>query len=98
MKIPASIKCFADKGYQDIHVLYPNSHAPKEKPRGAELTAEDKAANWNLAQRRVVCEHINCSLKTFRLLSERYKNRRQRFGLRFNLIASFYNYDLVLAY
>jgi hypothetical protein len=42
VKIPASIKCLADKGYQDTYTLYPNSHAPKEKARGAELTAEDK--------------------------------------------------------
>jgi len=27
-------------------------------------------------------------------LSERYRNRRKRFGLRFNLIASLYNLEL----
>ncbi|MBT7069454.1 MAG: IS5/IS1182 family transposase, partial [Anaerolineae bacterium] len=30
----------------------------------------------------------------FRILSERYRNRRKRFGLRFNLIASLYNFEL----
>ncbi|NEQ87781.1 MAG: IS5/IS1182 family transposase, partial [Moorea sp. SIO2I5] len=28
--------------------------------------------------------------------SERYRNRRKRFGLRFNLIAAIYNYELCL--
>jgi len=27
-------------------------------------------------------------------LSERYRNRRKRFGLRFNLIAAIYNHEL----
>ena len=34
------------------------------------------------------------SLKVFRILSERYRNRRKRFGLRFNLIAGLYNFEL----
>ena len=39
-------------------------------------------------------EHIIRSLKIFRILSERYRNRRRRFGLRFNLIAAIYNFEL----
>ncbi|MEG4234701.1 IS5/IS1182 family transposase, partial [Microcoleus sp. Pol11C3] len=31
------------------------------------------------------------------ILSERYRNRRRRFGLRFNLIAGIYNYELNLS-
>jgi len=30
-------------------------------------------------------------------LAEKYRNRRQRFGLRFNLIAGLYNYELGLS-
>ncbi|MGI8656137.1 MAG: IS5/IS1182 family transposase, partial [Pyrinomonadaceae bacterium] len=30
----------------------------------------------------------------FRIVSERYRNRRRRYGLRFNLIAGLYNYEL----
>ncbi|MGQ0604021.1 MAG: IS5/IS1182 family transposase, partial [Anaerolineales bacterium] len=30
------------------------------------------------------------------ILSERYRNRRRRFGLRFNLIAALYNLELAL--
>ena len=32
--------------------------------------------------------------KVFCILSERYRNRCKRFGLRFNLIAAFYNFEL----
>jgi hypothetical protein len=34
-------------------------------------------------------------VKRFRILSERYRNRRKRFGLRFNLIAGIHNFELV---
>ncbi|MBD0310849.1 MAG: IS5/IS1182 family transposase, partial [Microcoleus sp. T1-bin1] len=43
-----------------------------------------------------IIEHVNRRLKIFRILSERYRNRRRRFGLRFNLIAGIYNYELNL--
>lgn len=97
VKMLAKVECLADKGYQGLKKFHANSHTPKKKPRRTVLTAQDKAANRKLAQRRVVCEHINRSLKIFRILSERYRNRRLRFGLRFNLIAGLYNYELALA-
>ena len=37
-------------------------------------------------------EHIIRSVEIFRILAERYRNRRKRFGLRFNLIAALYNF------
>jgi hypothetical protein len=33
-------------------------------------------------------------VKIFRILAERYRNRRKRFGLRFNLIAALCNAEL----
>ncbi|MEG4143968.1 IS5/IS1182 family transposase, partial [Microcoleus sp. Pol7_B1] len=42
-------------------------------------------------------EHVNRKLKIVRILSERYRNRRRRFGVRFNLIAGIYNYELNLS-
>jgi hypothetical protein len=41
-------------------------------------------------------EHVIAKLKVFRILQERYRNRRRRFGLRLNLIAGIYNYELGL--
>jgi len=83
-----------DKGYQGIQKLHPNSRLPKKKPRGGELSAEDKLYNRTLARERVVIEQTNRCLKIFRILAERYRNRRRRFGLRCNLIAALYNYEL----
>jgi transposase len=88
--------CLADKGYQGIAKIHALSRTPKKKPRGGSISAKDKHLNRQLAQLRVVVEHINRTLKIFKILSERYRNRRKRFGLRFNLIAGLYNYELKL--
>jgi hypothetical protein len=50
-----------------------------------------------LAKERIVVEHVHRRLKIFRILSSRYRNRRRRFGLRINLIAGIYNYELYLS-
>jgi hypothetical protein len=42
-------------------------------------------------------EPVHRKLKIFNSLADRYRNRRKRFGLRFNLIAGLYNYELRLA-
>ncbi|MDN5248453.1 MAG: IS5/IS1182 family transposase, partial [Wolbachia endosymbiont of Tyrophagus putrescentiae] len=33
-------------------------------------------------------------LKRFKIIADRYRNRRKRFGLMFNLIAGVYNFEL----
>lgn len=86
-----------DKGYQGWQKLHSKVRIPKKKPKGGKLSATDKRYNRTLAQQRVVAEHVNRRLKIFKILSERYRNRRRRFGLRCNLIAALYNYELALA-
>ncbi len=98
-KVPLNptIECLVDKGYQGIQKLHVLSQVPTKKPRRGELTDLDKKRNRELARKRVVCEHINRKLKIFKILADRYRNRRKRFGLRFNLIAGLYNYELRLS-
>jgi hypothetical protein len=93
-KLPEEIECLADSGYQGLLELHENSRTPFKKPKGGELTAEQKEFNKALASERIVVEHIIRHLKIFRILSERYRNRRRRFMLRVNLIAGLYNYAI----
>ena len=85
-----------DKGYQGIQKLHSNSRLPIKKPKGGSLSAADKAKNRELAIQRIGIEHVNRRFKIFRILAERYRNRRRRYGLRCNLIAALYNYELSL--
>lgn len=96
VRLRANIDCCGDKGYQGIQKLHGLSRTPKKKPRGGKLTRADKKSNRELARVRVIGEHVHRKLKVFRILSERYRNRRKRFGLRFNLVAGLYNYELRL--
>jgi len=82
-----------DKGYQGIKKYHNNTLTPKKKPRSSGLSQEDKLQNKQIAQQRIIIEHINRKLKIFRILSEKYRNRHKRFGLRFNLIAGLYTAD-----
>ena len=90
------IFCLGDKGYQGIQKSHSLSQTPHKKPRKSKLSKEQKQQNRQLASFRIVIEHIYRNLKIFRILSERYRNRKKRFGLRFNLIAAIYNYELCL--
>ena len=86
-----------DKGYQGIKNLHKLSKTPHKKSRKKKLSKKQKRENRDLASIRIVIEHVYRSLKIFRILSERYRNRRKRFSLRFNLIAAIYNYELCLS-
>lgn len=90
------LEVLADSGYQGLQKLHAKSRTPRKKPRKSELTEEQKQSNRELARRRVVVEHVIRCLKIFRILAERYRNRRKRFSLRFNLIAGLYNHELSL--
>lgn len=97
LKIRKELICLGDKGYQGIKKYHNKSLTPKKKPKNSRLSQKDKRQNQQLARQRIIIEHINRKLKIFRILSEKYRNRRRRFGLRFNLIAGLYNYELMRA-
>jgi len=93
-QIPFGAFILADKGYQGIYVLYPNSLLPLKAKRHCKLDPELKIYNQEINKRRIGIEHVFGSLKTFKILAERYRNRGKRLGLRFNLIAGTYNLEL----
>ena len=90
------IRILADAGYQGLAELHENCQTPFKKSKYHPLTEKEKQRNRSLARKRILIEHIFRKLKVFRILSERYRNRRKRFALRFNLIAAIYNLELTL--
>jgi IS5 family transposase len=94
LELNPDLELLADSGYQGLDKLHGKSQTPKKKPKKGRLTKDEKRANRALSRRRIVVENVIRSLKIFRILSERYRNRRKRFSLRFNLIAGLYNYEL----
>lgn len=96
LNLHENLELLADSGYQGISKLHDRSRTPKKKSKKVQLTKDEKCANRELSRRRIVVENVIRSLKIFRILLERYRNRRKRFSLRFNLIAGLYNFELSL--
>jgi hypothetical protein len=94
VRILPEIKTLTDTGYQGIGKIHSNSELPKKRTKKNPLTPEDKRNNRELSSERVLNENVIGMLKRFKIISERYRNRRKRFGLRFNLIAAIYNMEL----
>jgi len=92
--IAKHIRVLADAGYQGLAELHENCQTPFKKSKHHPLTQRQKQRNKTLARKRILIEHIFRKLKVFRILSERYRNRRKRFALRFNLIAAIHNLEL----
>ncbi len=88
------IRVITDTGYQGIQKIHNNSELPKKKRAKRPLTKEDKKNNRELASQRALNENVIGMLKRFKIIADRYRNRRKRFGLRFNLIAGIYNWEL----
>ena len=86
MRILPEIKTLTDTGYQGIGKIHSNSELPKKRTKKNPLTPEDKRNNRELSSERVLNENVIGMLKRFKIISERYRNRRKRFGLRFNFI------------
>lgn len=94
MLIHHKVKVITDTGYQGIQKIHNNSELPKKRNKKNPLTKNDKTNNRRLAIERVLNENVISMLKRFKIISDKYRNRRKRFGLRFNLIAGIYNFEL----
>ena len=86
----------ADLGYLGLEKLHAYSFLPTKATKHHPLTPEEKRANRTLARLRLHIERVIGRLKVLRILAERYRGRRKRFGLRFNLIAAIHNVELAL--
>jgi ribosomal protein L17 len=87
-------KLLVDTGYLGITNIHAASELPKKRTKLHPLTKADKQSNHRIARARVANEQVIGVLKRFRIIAERYRNRRTRFGLRWNLISGIYNLEL----
>ncbi len=90
----SSILVIADTGYQGLLKLHANSILPKKRTKKQPLSKNEKKNNQCISRQRVVNENVIGRLKRFKIIADRYRNRRKRFPLRFNLIAGIYNLEI----
>lgn len=84
-------RTFVDSGYQGLDKLHQATELPYKKSKNHKLNKEEKEYNAGLSRLRVKVENTLCKIKTFRILSERYRNKRKGYSLKFNIIAGIVN-------
>jgi hypothetical protein len=92
-KVDKSILIQTDLGYLGIEKLHENVLIPIKESKFHKLTEREKAYNKRLARQRVVIEHINAKIKTFKITSYPYRNRRRRHLLRMLIICGIINFE-----
>lgn len=84
-----------DSGFSGIEKYHSNTAIPQKATWRHKLTPEQKSRNREVSRKRVWNEIVIGRLKKNRILSERYRGRGKKLGLRFNLIASVYNLQIL---
>lgn len=75
VRLPKEVALLADTGFVGIQKQHENTLIPKKKPRGGELTDDDKAMNRLISSVRVGVEHAIGGMKRFRCVSDIYRNK-----------------------
>jgi hypothetical protein len=88
-----------DKGYAGVGKHYPAVPVvlPHKKPRGGELSDEQKAFNREVARHRIVVEHTMAQLNRFTVLRQVFRaKQRHSHGKVFRVVAKQVNRRLAV--
>jgi hypothetical protein len=77
--IPDAIPIEVDLGFQGLQNEYVNIRIGHKKPRGGELTPEQKTENKALSRERVLCENAFAGVKRYNAVAAVYRNRVTNF-------------------
>lgn len=77
--MPDEVKIQGDLGFQGLQNQFVNVEIPHKKPKGGELTEQQKKENRDLASERVVCEHAFAGVKRYGIATHVYRNRIKDF-------------------
>jgi DDE superfamily endonuclease len=82
-----------DSGYQGVEKIHAKSELPIKGSKWHPLNKREKGYNLKLSRTRVKVEHVIGKIKFFRIISEKYRNRRKCYRDRMNLICGIYNFE-----
>ena len=71
---------FQDTGFQGYKPDHVDTYQPKKKPRGKELTDEEKAENTMIASIRILVEHVIAGVKRCRIVKDVFRNTKNHFA------------------
>jgi hypothetical protein len=74
ISLPKGTHCYQDSGFQGFEMEGVDISQPKKKPRGGELTPEEKKENRLISSIRVVVEHVISGVKRCRIVKDVFRN------------------------
>jgi len=86
--IPDDVAVEGDLGFQGLQNEFDNVHLPHKKPKGKELSEQQKQENREFSRQRVACEHAHAGMKRYRSVTDVYRNRVPDFDDRLMLNAA----------
>lgn len=81
----------ADSGYQGLKDIHPRSFIPFKKPKNKELGIAKSYYNKILSKKRIKVEHSIGSIKKYRILQDRYRNKIEDYHYKTKIIAEIIN-------
>jgi hypothetical protein len=79
-KFPQGSQLWQDTGFQGYRPEGVESHQPKKKPRGGELSADEKASNTLISKVRVKVEHQISGIKRCKIVVHKFRNRLDHYA------------------
>lgn len=77
--LPEGSALYQDTGFQGFALEGVTILQPKKKPRGGELTAEEKEYNHRISRIRIQVEHAIGGVKRYRIVKDQLRNWKQGF-------------------
>jgi len=79
-EFPKGSILYKDTGFQGYEPTGVDTRQPKKKPRGGELTDEEKEQNSLISKLRIIVEHVICGIKRCRIVKDVFRNTKDRFA------------------
>ena len=99
LRFPAGITLWQDTGFLGHHPENVTVRMPTKKPKGKELTPEQKQGNREISSYRIIVEHAIGGVKRCRIVKERFRCYKFGFDDLVMLIAcELHNFRLLLKY
>ena len=93
LELPAGSDIYRDTGFQGLEMKGVNIYQPKKKPKGKELTDEEKSNNRLISRVRVVVEHVISGVKRCHIVSDIFRNTKSGYDdLVLELSAALHNF------
>ncbi|NEQ72609.1 MAG: transposase family protein [Okeania sp. SIO2C9] len=96
--VPDEVTIHVDLGFQGLQKEFVNIKIPTEKPKGKELTEQEKQLNREKSSVRVKCEHNILGFKRYNAAKALYRNHIKGLDDRLMLTAvGLWNFYLMAA-